>query len=185
MQVHRFSPRISLIEMAPRAGPHSGCPAMPCPVCHQLHREWAVTGRIIQFLSTQTDGRTDTMFAFIYKICKVTLSSSSPLELSVMSPCLLHPVFGPPFTLHIPSFSGICKIKTMNYHSYSVSSRPETILIKKDYYCVHFEKGEHSSTSSFLLTFSLLVTHGWRVDYLKKDTPPFTLPKHLKVFYEY
>jgi hypothetical protein len=182
MQVPRFSPRISLIEMAPRAGPHSGCPAMPClsPAPQGMGSDWKNYPIFVH-----TDGRTDTMFAFIYKICKVTLSSSSPLELSVMSPCLLHPVFGPPFTLHIPSFSGICKIKTMNYHSYSVSSRPETILIKKDYYCVHFEKGEHSSTSSFLLTFSLLVTHGWRVDYLKKDTPPFTLPKHLKVFYEY
>ncbi len=34
MQVPRFSPRISLIEMAPCAAPHSGClgrSALPCP----------------------------------------------------------------------------------------------------------------------------------------------------------
>ncbi len=72
MQVPRFSPRISLIEMAPRAAPHSGCPgrpAMPCPVCHQLHREGAVTGRIFQALPNFCPHRqTDTMFAFIYKI---------------------------------------------------------------------------------------------------------------------
>jgi len=54
MQVPRFSPRISLIEMAPRPAPRSGCPghpapALPCPVCH--HR--------------QTD---TTMFALICKI---------------------------------------------------------------------------------------------------------------------
>ncbi len=62
MQVSRFSPRISLIEMAPRAAPHRGCPGRlalpypyPCPVCHQLHRERAVTGRIFQPLPTQTD----------------------------------------------------------------------------------------------------------------------------------
>ncbi len=51
MQVPRFSPRISLIEMAPRPAPRSGCPARParpCPVCH--HRERAVTGRIFQAL---------------------------------------------------------------------------------------------------------------------------------------
>ncbi len=34
MQVPQFSPRISLIEMAPRTAPRSGCPghlALPCP----------------------------------------------------------------------------------------------------------------------------------------------------------
>jgi hypothetical protein len=57
MQVPRFSPRISLIEMAPRLAPAAAapaalpcpCPALPCPVCH--HR--------------QTD---TTMFALIYKM---------------------------------------------------------------------------------------------------------------------
>ncbi len=76
MQVPRFSPRISLIEMAPRAAPHSGCPGRPampcpCPVCHQLHRERAVTGRIFQALPNFCPHRqTDTMFAFIYKMGK-------------------------------------------------------------------------------------------------------------------
>ncbi len=61
MQVPRFSPRISLIEMAPRAAPHSGCPGRP--VCHELHRERAGTGRIFQALPNfclhrQTDGQT-------------------------------------------------------------------------------------------------------------------------------
>jgi len=42
MQVPRFSPRISLIEMAPRPAPRSGYPSrpalpLPCPVCH--HRQ--------------------------------------------------------------------------------------------------------------------------------------------------
>ncbi len=69
MQVPRFSPRISLIEMAPRAAPRNGCLGrptlpLPCLVCHQLHREWAVTGRIFQALPTQTD----TTVALIYKI---------------------------------------------------------------------------------------------------------------------
>jgi len=51
MQVPRFSPRISLIEMAPHKAPHSGCPALPCPapalpclspqIGNGLHREWA------------------------------------------------------------------------------------------------------------------------------------------------
>jgi len=48
MQVPRFPPRISLIEMAPRPAPCSGCPghpALPCLVCHhrgnRLHKEWA------------------------------------------------------------------------------------------------------------------------------------------------
>ncbi len=65
MQVPRFSPRISLIEMAPRVAPRSGCPGrptLPCFVCHQLHREQAVTGRIFQALPTQTD----TTVALIY-----------------------------------------------------------------------------------------------------------------------
>jgi hypothetical protein len=53
MQVPRFSPRISLIEMAPRAAPTAAALAAlpcPCPICHQLHRERAVTGRIFQAL---------------------------------------------------------------------------------------------------------------------------------------
>jgi hypothetical protein len=40
--------------------------ALPCPVCHQLHREQAVTGRIFQALLTQTD----TIVALIYKMQK-------------------------------------------------------------------------------------------------------------------
>jgi hypothetical protein len=46
--------------------PWPPCPALPlpCPACHQLHREWAVTGRIFQALPTQTD----TTVALIYKI---------------------------------------------------------------------------------------------------------------------
>ncbi len=70
MQVPWFSPRISLIEMAPRPAPRSGCPGRPAlPVCHhrqidttmfaltidQLHKERAVIGRIFQALPTQTD----------------------------------------------------------------------------------------------------------------------------------
>ncbi len=60
MQVPRFSPRISLIEMAPRPAPRSGCPgrpALPClsPQIDRHHREWAVTRRIFQALPTQTD----------------------------------------------------------------------------------------------------------------------------------
>jgi hypothetical protein len=59
--------------MAPRAAPPQRLPWPPCPVCHQLHSERAVTGRIFQALPNfcphrQTDRRTDTMFAFIYKI---------------------------------------------------------------------------------------------------------------------
>ncbi len=58
MQVPRFSPRISLIEMAPRGAPVATALAalpLPCPVCHQLHRERAMTGKIFQALPTQTD----------------------------------------------------------------------------------------------------------------------------------
>jgi len=39
MRVPWFSPRISLIEMAPRPAPCSGCLgrlALPCPVCHHI-----------------------------------------------------------------------------------------------------------------------------------------------------
>ncbi len=36
MQVPRFSPRISLIEMAPRPAPHSGCSSRPAPPCPAL-----------------------------------------------------------------------------------------------------------------------------------------------------
>jgi len=43
MQVLRFSPRISLIEMAPRPAPRNGCPGRPAgPVCH--HRQTDTTG---------------------------------------------------------------------------------------------------------------------------------------------
>jgi hypothetical protein len=45
--------------MAPRAAALAAlpcpAPALPCPVCHQLHREWAVTERLFQALPTQTD----------------------------------------------------------------------------------------------------------------------------------
>jgi hypothetical protein len=75
MQVPRFSPRISLIEMAPRAAPHSGCPGRPAlplpslsPAPQGTGSDWKNLPGTAQFLSTQTDGRTDTMFAFIYKI---------------------------------------------------------------------------------------------------------------------
>jgi hypothetical protein len=73
MQVPRFFPRISLIEMAPRAAPHSGCPAMPClsPAPQGMGSDWKNLPGTAQFLSTQTDGRTDTMFAFIYKITEL------------------------------------------------------------------------------------------------------------------
>jgi hypothetical protein len=85
MQVPRFSPRISLIEMAPRTAPRSGYPsrpAMPCPalplpypVCHQVHRERGVTGRIFQALPTQTN----TTVALIYKI-RYSLEKKPPLQ---------------------------------------------------------------------------------------------------------
>jgi hypothetical protein len=68
----------------PQRLPWPPCPALPCPcpVCHQLHRERAVTGRIFQALPNfcphrQTDGQTDTMFAFIYNkidLCSTTQS---------------------------------------------------------------------------------------------------------------
>jgi hypothetical protein len=45
--------------------PWPPCLALPCPVCHQLHRERALTGKIFQALPTQTD---TTTVAFIYKI---------------------------------------------------------------------------------------------------------------------
>ncbi len=37
MQVPRFSPRISLIEMAPRPAPRSGCPSRPALPCLSPH----------------------------------------------------------------------------------------------------------------------------------------------------
>jgi len=60
MQVPQFSPRISLIEMAPHPAPRSRCPgrlALPClsPQTNKHHREQAVTGKIFQALPTQTD----------------------------------------------------------------------------------------------------------------------------------
>jgi hypothetical protein len=69
MQVPQFSPRISLIEMAPRATPHSGClghPALPClsPAPQGTGSDWKKFLGNAQFVSTQMD----TMFAFIYKI---------------------------------------------------------------------------------------------------------------------
>jgi hypothetical protein len=71
MQVPRFSPGISLIEMAPRAAPHSGCPGrpalpLPClsPAPQRTGSDWKNLPGTAQFLSTQTD----TMFAFIYKM---------------------------------------------------------------------------------------------------------------------
>jgi len=53
MHVPRFSPRISLIEMAPRSAPRNGCPGRPALPClspqtgNGLHKEWAVIGRIV------------------------------------------------------------------------------------------------------------------------------------------
>jgi len=40
MQVPRFSPRISLIEMAPRPAPPAAAAlaALPCPICHHRQR---------------------------------------------------------------------------------------------------------------------------------------------------
>jgi hypothetical protein len=47
-----------------------------------------------------------------------------------------------------------------------------------------FWKGEHSA--QFLFAHIFFYGHPWPTrDYLRKDTPPFSLPKHLKVFYEY
>jgi hypothetical protein len=71
MQVPRFSPRISLIEMAPRLAPRSGCPgrpalALPCPC--------PVT-------NTQTHRHTD-MFALIYR------TSGYPWRSDTIHPCL-------------------------------------------------------------------------------------------------
>jgi hypothetical protein len=62
MQVPRFSPRISLIEMAPRAAPHSGCPGrpalpLPClsPAPQGRGSDWKNLPGTAQFLSTQTE----------------------------------------------------------------------------------------------------------------------------------
>jgi hypothetical protein len=62
MQVPRFSPRISLIEMAPRAAPHSGCPGrpalpLPClsPAPQGTGSDWKNLPGTAQFLSTQTE----------------------------------------------------------------------------------------------------------------------------------
>jgi hypothetical protein len=64
--------------MAPRTAPHSSCPghpAMPCPclVCHQLHKERAVTGRIFQALPNfcldrQTNGHHVCFYIFCFFI---------------------------------------------------------------------------------------------------------------------
>jgi len=54
MQVPRFSPWISLIEMASLPAPRSGCPGRPALLV-TTDRERAVTGRIFQALPTQTD----------------------------------------------------------------------------------------------------------------------------------
>jgi hypothetical protein len=62
MQVPRFSPRISLIEMAPRPAPHSGCPGrpalpLPClsPAPQGTGSDWKNLPGTAQFLSTQTE----------------------------------------------------------------------------------------------------------------------------------
>jgi len=70
MHVPRFSPRISLIEMAPRAAPRSSCPGRPAlhclsPTPQGTGSDWKNLPDTTQFLSTQTD---TTMFALIYKI---------------------------------------------------------------------------------------------------------------------
>ncbi len=83
MQVPRFSPRISLIEMAPSAAPHSGYPGrpalpLPCPVCYQLHRERAVIGKIFQALPIQTN----TTVALIYKMCLHFFSQGMVVEMA-------------------------------------------------------------------------------------------------------
>ncbi len=59
--------------MAPRAVPHKSCPghpALPClsPVPQGTGSDWKNLLGTAQFLSTQTNKRTDTMFAFIYKM---------------------------------------------------------------------------------------------------------------------
>ncbi len=74
MQVPRFSPRISLIEMAPHPAPSAAAlaappcptPALPClsPQTNRHHKERAVTGRIFQTLPTQTN----TTVVLIYRI---------------------------------------------------------------------------------------------------------------------
>jgi hypothetical protein len=84
MQVPRFSRRISLIEMAPRAAPHSGCPgrpALPCPVCHQLHKERAVIGRIFQALPNFCPHRQTPcllLYIILNNSCTVSLNISKP-----------------------------------------------------------------------------------------------------------
>jgi hypothetical protein len=73
MQVPQFSPRISLIEIAPRLAPRSGCPGRPTLfVTTDKERapqgtgsDWKNLLSTAQFLSTQTN---TTMFALIYKI---------------------------------------------------------------------------------------------------------------------
>jgi hypothetical protein len=83
MQVPRFSPRISLIEMAPRAAPHSGCPgrpALPClsPAPQGTGSDWKNLSGTAQFLSTQTDGRTPCLLLYIRLVgaCDLRLSLS-------------------------------------------------------------------------------------------------------------
>jgi hypothetical protein len=70
MQVPRFSPRISLIEMAPRAAPPQllpGRPALPClsPAPQRTGSDWKNLPGTAQFLSIQADGQTPCLLLYI------------------------------------------------------------------------------------------------------------------------
>jgi hypothetical protein len=109
MQVPRFSPRISLIEMAPRAAPRSGClgrPTLPCPVCHQLHREWAVLERIFQALPTKRN----TTVALIYKIIL-----NCPYKWSCLHICNKVCIRAPPPHMH----NRMCTVSSIKHYMFN------------------------------------------------------------------
>jgi hypothetical protein len=53
----------------PQRLPWPPCPALPCPGCHQLHRERVVIGRIFQALPTQTDTTVALIYKIVYVMC--------------------------------------------------------------------------------------------------------------------
>jgi len=84
MQVPRFSPRISLIEMALRLAPRNGCPSrptLPCP-CPALFvttdRKWAPQGTGSDWKNLPSTAHTDRHHVvLIYKMLKPSVFKSS------------------------------------------------------------------------------------------------------------
>jgi hypothetical protein len=108
--------------------PWPPCPAMPYPVCHQLHREQAVTGRIFQALPNFCPHRqTPCLLIYIYSV--------NPVHNALVKP-FPHP---PNHTTWngqwLEEFSKHCPTQTN-----TTVALIYKIVIKKTLWIVHFQK---------------------------------------------